>query len=163
MTSTENRPTSTRELRAETVVQATPHRVWQVLTDFDRMPDWSPELVRMVPLRPGGLRHGQWYLGVNRRGAVWWPTRNVVTELEPGRTVAWDTKSSGARWIYHLEPVGADATRLSLTRPVPRGMTRLARLFAGRLLGGVEPHAEELEAGMGTTLERFRAAVETGS
>jgi hypothetical protein len=23
--------------------------VWSLLTDFSRMPEWSPELVRMVP------------------------------------------------------------------------------------------------------------------
>ena len=73
------------------------------------MPDWSPELVRMVPLKRGGLRVGQWYLGINRRKAVVWPTRSVVAVLEPGRLLAWDTKSSGARWIWELEPATAAA------------------------------------------------------
>ena len=57
----------------------------------------------MVPLKPGGLRVGQWYLGINRRKAVVWPTRSVVAVLEPGRRLAWDTRSSGARWIWELE------------------------------------------------------------
>ena len=34
------------------------------------MPDWSPELVRMLPLKGGGMRRGQWYLGINRRKGV---------------------------------------------------------------------------------------------
>jgi len=148
-----------RELHAELTVRATPGRVWQVLTDFGRMPEWSPELVRMVPLKRGGLRLGQWYLGINRRGPVVWPTRNVVTVLEPGRSVGWDTTSSGARWVYELRPEGED-TRLILTRPVPRRLTHLSRIVAPALLGGSEEHADELEAGMQTTLERLRAAVE---
>jgi uncharacterized protein YndB with AHSA1/START domain len=156
-------PAGDRELRAEVVVRATPHRVWQVLTDFDRMPEWSPELVRMVPLKRGGLRLGQWYLGLNRRGAVAWPTRSVVCRLEPGREVGWDTRSSGATWIYRLEQVGDGGTRLSLARPVPRKPPVVARLFAGALLGGVGAHDDELEAGMATTLERLKAAVETAS
>jgi len=149
-----------RELRAEILIRATPPRVWQVLTDFHRMPEWSPELVKMVPLKRGGLHRGQWYLGINRRGAVVWPTRNVVSELEPGRTVAWDTRTSGARWIYQLESEG-DGTRLSLTRPVPDGSPLVARIFAGALLGGIEAHDGELHEGMTATLERFRSAVET--
>lgn len=148
-----------RELRAEVAVAATPERVWQVLTDFGRMPEWSPELVRMVPLKRGGLRLGQWYLGVNRRGAVVWPTRNVVSVLEPGRTVAWDTTSSGARWVYDLRPSG-DGTHLTLTRPVPRRLTLLSHLFARTLLGGEVEHADELEEGMRRTLERLKASVE---
>jgi len=153
-----------RELRAELTVAATPDRVWQVLTDFGRMPEWSPELVRMLPLKGGGLRLGQWYLGINRRGTDVWPTRNVVSVLEPGRRVGWDTTSSGARWIYE---VGArpghegGGTRLSLSRPVPRRLTRLSGVFATALLGGAAHHADELEDGMQQTLERLKAAAES--
>lgn len=148
-----------RELRAETTVAAPPERVWATLTDLRRMPDWSPELVRMVPLGRGGLRVGQWYLGINRRKAVVWPTRNVVAELEPGRGLAWDTTSSGARWVFELAPEG-EGTRVVHRRPVPRRLTVQGRLFASALLGGAGSHADELEAGMRTTLERLRAAAE---
>ena len=153
------RSTAERELRSEVAIAATPERVWQVLTDLHRMPEWSPELVRMVPLKRGGLRPGQWYLGINRRGAVLWPTRSVVTVLEPGRAVGWDTRTSGARWVYELEPAG-EGTRVALTRSVPRRLTVGSNLVAGALLGGTEGHADELEAGMHTTLERLKAAVE---
>lgn len=150
-----------RELRAEVTVAAPPDHVWRALTDFRRMPEWSPELVRMVPLRRGGLRVGQWYLGLNRRGPVVWPTRNVVTELSAGRRVAWDTTSSGARWVYDLVEE-AGGTRLTLTRPVPGRLTLGSKLFATALLGGADGHADELEDGMRLTLERFKQAVEAG-
>lgn len=148
-----------RELRAETVVAAPPEEVWAALTDLRRMPEWSPELVRMVPLRPGGLRVGQQYLGLNRRKAVVWPTRSVVTVLEPGRTIAWDTRSSGARWIYELTPEGA-GTRVVQRRPVPRGVTLVSKVFAPLFLGGSDEHADELERGMARTLARLKAALE---
>ena len=148
-----------RELRAEGVVAAPPAHVWAVLTDLSRMPDWSPELVRMVPLGRGGLRVGQWYLGINRRKAAIWPTRNVVALLEPGRLIAWDTTSSGARWIWEVEAV-PDGTRVVHRRPVPRRLTRMSRLFAPVALGGSAEHADELEAGMVQTLDRLREAVE---
>lgn len=150
-----------RELRVEGVVAAPPQRVWDVLTDFARMPDWSPELVRMIPVGGSGLRVGRQYLGINRRKAVVWPTRSVVCLLEPGRAVGWDTPSSGARWIWELEPAG-DSTRVVHRRPVPQRLSRMSGLFARAFLGGVDGHADELEAGMATTLDRLRRAVEAG-
>ena len=152
-----------RELRAEITVAAPPERVWALLTDFSRMPQWSPELVRMLPVLPGGLRLGQQYVGVNRRGVVVWPTRSVVAVLEPGRTIAWDTRSSGARWIWELEPTAPGAavgTHVVHRRPVPHRLTRASAAFAGLLLGGAAGHADELEAGMATTLARLKAAAE---
>lgn len=147
-----------RELRAETFVDAPRSRVWAVLTDLARMPDWSPELVRMAPLKPGGLRLGQWYVGVNRRKAVVWPTRNVVVGLEPERVLAWETTSSGARWIWELADEGA-GTRVVHRRPVPRRLTPLSAAFATVLLGGVGGHADELAAGMDQTVRRLAEAV----
>ncbi len=158
--------TADRELRAEATVAAPPEQVWAVLTDFSRMAQWSPELVAMKPLLRGGLRVGQQYVGINRRKVVVWPTRSGVAELEPGRRVAWDTRSSGARWIWELEPVdGSDGpdtgtTRVVHRRPVPRRLTRMSGLFAGALLGGAAAHADELEAGMATTVARLKATVE---
>lgn len=151
--------TADRELHAETTVDAPPETVWAALTDLSRMPDWSPELVKMIPLKRGGLRMGQWYVGVNRRKAVVWPTRNVVATLEPGRTLAWDTRTSGSRWIYELSPEGT-GTRVVQRRPVPKKLTFVGNFFAMAFLGGKESHADELEAGMVETLARFKAAVE---
>lgn len=149
-----------RELRAEADVAVPPDRVWALLTDFSRMPDWSPELVKMLPLKPGGLRVGQWYLGINRRKAVVWPTRSVVAELEPGRVLAWDTKSSGARWIWELS-ASETGTRVVHRRPVPRRLTGMSHVFASVFLGGTEGHADELEAGMAETVSRLKATAES--
>ncbi|MGB0099913.1 MAG: SRPBCC family protein [Nocardioides sp.] len=148
-----------RELYAEAQVRADPERVWALLTDLSRMPDWSPELVRMVALKPGGLRVGQWYLGINRRGAVVWPTRSVVVEVDPGRTLTWDTRSSGARWTWEIAADG-DTTRVVHRRPVPAGLTRVSQVFAPLLLGGSEEHADALEQDMAATVARLKAAAE---
>ncbi|MFL6021961.1 MAG: SRPBCC family protein [Marmoricola sp.] len=148
-----------RELRAETTIAAPPATVWAALTDLSNMPDWSTELVAMVPLKPGGLKVGQQYLGLNRRKAVIWPTRSVVAQVEAEKALAWDTKSSGARWIYELSPDGA-GTKLVHRRPVPRKLTLLSRLFAPVALGGSDHHAEELEGHMATTLQRIKSTVE---
>jgi len=148
-----------RELRAETTIAATPAQVWEVLADLDRMPELSPELVRMVPLGRGGLRSGQHYLGINRRKRVLWLTHSVVVELDAERVLAWDTRSSGARWIYELVPEGT-GTRVVHRRPVPSSLTLLSRVFAPLALGGSRGHADELESGMRHTLAELKAAVE---
>jgi uncharacterized protein YndB with AHSA1/START domain len=148
-----------RELRAETTIAAPPERVWETLSDLRRMPEWSPELVRMFPLKRGGLRVGQQYLAINRRKAAVWPSRNVVAILEPQRSLAWDTKTSGARWIYELSPDG-DGTKVVQRRPVPRRITLISRMYAPLFQGGSDSHSDELEQGMGVTLARLKAAVE---
>lgn len=151
-------PDPARELYAEAFVPAPPDRVWALLSDLSRMPAWSPELVRMLALRPGGLRRGQSYLGINRRKLVVWPTRNRVAVLEPGRVLAWDTTSSGARWIWELHPEPG-GTRVVHRRPVPRRLTLLSRVFAPLALGGSVQHADELESAMRHSVERLRASV----
>lgn len=148
-----------RELAAEVMVAAPAARVWQVLTDFRNLVAASPELMAMTPLKPGGLRPGQWYVGWNRRKAAIWPTRNVVAEVVLNQRLVWDTTSSGARWIYELAPERA-RTRLSLRRPVPRRLTALSGLFATAFLGGARAHADELEIGMRATLAHLKGIAE---
>jgi hypothetical protein len=77
--------TADRELRAETFINASPDVVWGVLTDLKKIAEGSPELLTMIPLGSGGLRLGQTYIGINRRKAVIWPSRNVVSAMP----VAW--------------------------------------------------------------------------
>lgn len=148
-----------RELRAETTIDAPPEVVWEVLGDVRRMPELSPELVRMIPLKKGGLRSGQWYLGINKRKAAVWPTRSVVSEVQPARRVVWDTRSSGAQWIWELSPEGT-GTRVVHRRPVPGRLTIGSKLYAGAFLGGAAGHADELEDGMEQSVQRLKAAVE---
>ena len=151
-----------RELRVDTHIAAAPEQVWSVLADIKEMRRRSPELVVMLPLLRGGLRSGQQYLGINRRKAAVWPTHNVVTACEPGRLLAWDTRTSGAHWIYELQAEGA-GTRVTHRRLVPRRLTVVSRLYTMLFLRGADHHSDELEQGMATSLAELRRAVETSS
>lgn len=153
-------PNAARELRAEAQVDAPAEHVWALLTDFAQLASWSPETVRMVPLKRGGLRVGQWYLGINRRKAFVWPTRSVVADVVPGRRLVWDTPSSGAQWVWELEPVDDGRTRVVHRRPVPSKLSLGSRIVAPLALGGTEEHADELEQGMATTVAGLKAAAE---
>ncbi|HVK30434.1 MAG TPA: SRPBCC family protein [Nocardioides sp.] len=153
-------PNAARELRAEAEVDAPTDHVWALLTDFTQLASWSPETVKMLPLKRGGLRVGQWYLGINRRKGFVWPTRSVVADVVPGRRLVWDTPSSGARWVWELEAVESGRTRVVHRRPVPSKLSLGSRIVAPLALGGNEEHADELEQGMATTVAGLKAAAE---
>jgi len=150
--------TAPAPLTATIDVDASPESVWEVLSDLRRMPELSPELRRVVPLgrRTSGV--GARILGVNRRGLAVWPTTSRVTRWEPGRAVAWQTRQSGATWVYELEARPAGGTRVT-SRRVLSGYTAGTALLAP-LIGGAAGHDRELADGMATTLARLKAAVE---
>lgn len=129
--------------------------VWAVVSDLSRMPEFSPELRRIVPLnRRRGL--GQRVLGINRRKAVVWPTTSVVTRWEPGRAVAWHTRESAATWVYEIEPT-VSGCRVTARRVLPS--YSLGSKLLTPVLGGAHGHDEELQQGLVTTLGRIRDAV----
>lgn len=143
-------------ISASVEIEAPPAAVWEVVSDLARMPEWSPELRRLVVLgRRDGV--GTRLLGLNRRGLAVWPTTSRVVRFEPGRAVAWKTRQSGATWTYEIEPAGS-GSRLTGRRDLERftpGTTLLAPL-----IGGAEAHDAELADGIRTTLERIKTAVE---
>jgi uncharacterized protein YndB with AHSA1/START domain len=141
-------------------IAADPARVWEVVSDVTRMPEWSPELRRLYPLgRDRRPRLGLTMLGINRRGLAVWPTTSTVVRLEPERAVAWKTRESGATWTYELERAGA-GTRLTGRRDLP-AYTLGTKLMAAAI-GGARGHDQELAEGIRTTLARIKAVVETG-
>jgi len=138
-------------------VDAPPDTVWHLVSDVRRMPEWSPELRRLVVLGHGAVRVGTTLLGVNRRGWVVWPTTSTVTRLEPGRSIAWRTRESGATWTYELEETGT-GTRLTGRRDLPA--FTLGTALLGPVIGGAAGHDRELSAGLLTTLQRIKARSE---
>ena len=61
-------------------------RVWSLITDFSRMPQWSPQCRMMKALGP--LRPGARTVNINRRNFQFWPTTCTVTEVIPEKKVA---------------------------------------------------------------------------
>ncbi|MCW2754478.1 MAG: hypothetical protein JWQ32_1889 [Marmoricola sp.] len=134
---------------------ATPARIWDVLSDLARMPEFSPELRRAYVIGKPGI--GATIIGINRRKAVLWPTTSKVVRWEPERAVAWRTRESGATWVYELEPT---ATGTKVTgRRVLSAYTIPSRLMVP-FLGGAAGHDDELNSGIAATLAKIKAAVE---
>ncbi len=143
-------------------VDATPDKVWALVTDLGRMGEWSPETTSCRWL--GRTREpavGATFVGFNRRGWARWATTNRVEEVDPGRAFGFRVRETGVRWGYLIEPDG-DGCRLTETRDVRSARTWLIRA-SGPFVGGMEDHADELREGMRVTLDRIKAAAEAGN
>ena len=62
-------------------VDATPERVWSLVTDLPRMARWSPQVVRTVVRGGGPVQLGTRAVNVNRKGVLVWPTRSNHSSL----------------------------------------------------------------------------------
>lgn len=109
----------------------------------------------------GEVRAGAWFTGINRRKLVIWATTCQVVRYDEGRGIGWRVRENRARWSYELADDDAGGTRLTERRDMPDGVPPVAALFADRFLGGVAGHADEMMAGMHSTLERIKAAAES--
>ncbi|NHA01726.1 hypothetical protein G5V59_23860 [Nocardioides sp. W3-2-3] len=118
---------------------------------------WSPETVRMVPLKPGGLRVGQWYLGINRRKAAVWPTRSVVAAVVPGR-------QAGVGHPVERRAVGVGAWSRWRGRPAGPGSCTADRCRGGSAsaAGSWRRCCSAAPRGTPTSLERGMAATVAG-
>jgi hypothetical protein len=101
------------ELRASTEVAASPDRVWEVLVDVERWPEWT-ESVSSVRLLDAGP------LAVGSRAEISQPRiptgTYTVTALEPGRSFTWEQRQPGSTVTaqHGCTPLADGGTRVEL-------------------------------------------------
>lgn len=78
------------------VINAKSHRVWQVLSDVTRWPQWLPTVTRVVALNGEPIVVGARYLVQQPRLK---PAVYTVTELEDSRRFVWEARLTGVRMI----------------------------------------------------------------
>lgn len=144
-------------LQAEIEITAPVAKVWELVSDFRRMPEWSPQCRWMKPL--GAVRPGTRTFNINRRGRMFWPTSSVITEFVPQRKLAFRVTENHSVWSYELEPT-ADGTRVTESRRVDDGITALSTFATNKFMGGVESFDQELLVGMNASLNKIKAAAE---
>lgn len=158
----QDRPT----VEVEIVVNASPGRVWALVTDLDGMGQWSPE-----------YRGGEWidgatgpavgarFKGRNRRREREWESVSTVTACEPQRLFAWsvgEPANPGATWRFELVPEG-DGVRLSQhveLGPGPSGLTARIAELPERESDIIAARSAEHRRNMQATLEALKAAAE---
>jgi uncharacterized protein YndB with AHSA1/START domain len=144
-------------LKTEIEINAPVAKVWSLVSDLSRMPQWSPQCRIMKALGP--IRPGTRTINLNRRGLLFWPTTSVITEVVPERKFAFRIPLNTTVWSYELEPT-ATGTRLIETRHAENGVTAVSTAVTKAALGGVDSFEQELLEGMSQSLARIKAAAE---
>lgn len=135
--------------RSTTVeVAAPPERVWQVLADVTRWPEWTPTVTSVRRLDDGELRVGS-------RAVVEQPrlprTEYVVTDLVPGRSFTWVATRPGVRTVatHVVEPTATGArVRLAVAQEgwlgavMGRLLRRLTDEYLANEVAGLRDRAE---------------------
>ena len=145
-------------LQAQIDINAPVPTVWALISDFKRMPQWSPQCRLMRALGP--LREGTRTVNLNRRKFLFWPTTSTVTEVIPEKKLSFRVNTNGTIWSYELEPT-EQGTRVVETRHAENGVKPAANFTVQALFGGVPNFERELVDGMNTSLARIKAAAES--
>ena len=145
-------------LQAQIDTNAPVPKVWALISDFNRMPQWSPQCRLMRALGP--VRQGTRTINLNRRNFLFWPTTSTVTEVIPEKKLAFRVNTNGTIWSYELEPT-EQGTRVVETRHAENGVRPAANFTVQTLFGGVPNFERELVEGMNTSLARIKAAAES--
>lgn len=146
-------------LQAQIDINAPVAKVWALVSDFKRMPQWSPQCRWMKPLGP--VRPGTRTINLNRRGYSFWPTTSTILEVIPEQKLMFRVNTNGTVWSYELESI-PQGTRLIETRHAENGVKAISNLLVNTFMGGVPSFERELLDGMNASLQSIRAAAETG-
>ncbi len=145
-------------LQAHIDINAPVAKVWALISDFNRMPQWSPQCRLMKALGP--VQKGTRTINLNRRNFLYWPTTSTVTEVIPEKKLAFRVNTNNTVWSFELEPT-ENGTRVVERRRADNGVKVAANFTVDKLFGGVPSFERELIAGMNTSLARIKAAAES--
>jgi Polyketide cyclase / dehydrase and lipid transport len=148
-------------------IEASPERVWAIVSDIGVMPGASPELRAVEWLDGGsGPELGARFAGHNRHEAFGeWSTVSVIVECDPPRAFAWavgDPDQPSAIWRFTLEAreggtllrqwVQVGPGRSGLSVAIDRMPDKEQKIVFVRL--------RELQANMGATLALVKRLAE---
>jgi uncharacterized protein YndB with AHSA1/START domain len=146
-------------LQAQVDINAPVTKVWSLISDFRRMPQWSPQCRVMRPLGP--VRQGTRTFNLNRRNLMFWPTTSTVVELIPEQKLAFRVNMNNTVWSYELQPI-AEGTRVIESRHAENGVKPVSAMAVNALFGGTSSFERELVDGMNASLAKIKAAAENG-
>jgi hypothetical protein len=101
-----------KELRTEIEIQATPDKVWQVLTNLDKYTEWNPFIHHAI----GTAKVGEKVDITFRSGSKDMTLHCTVVRVEPNRELCWKyhvilpSLWSGEH-SFTIEPMGANQVR----------------------------------------------------
>jgi len=141
---------------ASVEIAAPTEKIYEMISDVNRMGEWSPECRRCEWLDGEGPKVGATFRGHNRNGPIRWSTTTKVVAAEPGKEFAFTTIVRGresTRWRYLLQPSGSGTT---LTESYEFVWAPMYLQFADVLMR----RDKQLYKGLRQTLERIKATAE---
>jgi hypothetical protein len=121
-----------RTFTAAARIAAPPERVWSVLSDVRRWPEWLPTVTAVEPLGPEALAVGARYRirQPRLRPAIW-----SVVGLEPRRSFSWESRSPGVRalGVHVVSPASAGSTEVTVEIRFSGFLSYLVAPLAGGL------------------------------
>jgi len=143
-------------------VNASPEKVYELVTDVRRMGEWSPECRHCEWLDGAtGPTVGARFKGSNKNGVFRWSTKPRVVTADEGREFAFVTAlgaKDGTKWTYRFESDG-DGTKVTESFEMMNDMPGYINFFEKYLMR-IKDRRADLVANMQATLERIKAAVE---
>ena len=142
-----------REVRAEIEIDASPDKVWGILTDFEKYSQWNPFINKIIGKAKEGSKieiHVETPSGKNRK---YEPT---VTKVEQGRELRWLGKSSipgfmNGEHVFMIEKLHSGRI-LFIQREVFNGL--LSSLFGKSLDIDIKEGLDEMNRALKEKAER---------
>ena len=123
-----------RSFEASQDIQASIEAAWSCMVAVEAWPAWLPTVRSVEPLQDGPLAVGSRYRLRQPRlpSAVW-----RVTELEPGRSFAWESRSPGSVGVgeHCLTARGPDACTAHLRLTLDGPLSGVVAWLGGRRIG----------------------------
>lgn len=146
------------------IVNAPPSIVYDHISDVERMPEWSPEVVRCRWLGDASAAEpGARFRGWSRKGWHRWSTVSTVVIADRPTAFAFQVQFLGlavATWSYRCESTGTGSTAVTEAVVDERGL--ILRRVSPLITGSSDRGARNDET-MHVTLERVCAAAEAAA
>ena len=108
------------------IVKAPVEKVWNFMSDFDKTPQWDPEIVEVKwqgPISVGSIIESTAHVFVKRT------VKAKITDWEPNRKIGMESRSGGVKGVTVITMDPLEVGRTRLTRSVRMDVEGLLKLI----------------------------------
>jgi hypothetical protein len=144
------------------LVAREPDELYALVSDVNRMGEWSPVCRACWWDTGAGPQLGAWFTGRNETPERVWETRSQVVVANAGREFAWEVNGGWVRWGFTLE-ADQGGTRLTESwRFLPAGVAGFHERFGTRAETEIAQRSEAAKTGIPATLAAIKKTAEAG-
>jgi hypothetical protein len=111
------------------VINRSPEVLYDMVSDINRMGEWSPVCKACWWDEGESLRVGAWFTGRNETPDRTWETRSLVVAAERGRDFAFVVGGTWTKWSYSFVPSGEVTLVTETWEFLPGGIARFEERF----------------------------------